>query len=194
MNETIKLGITLMLVTLIAALGLALTNQYTAYKIEMQKQSAIKESLNKVIEAESFEEDEDGNYEAYDKEKKLIGKALKIQAPGYSSLIEALVGIDLENKITGIDIVSQQETPGLGANIEKESFLKQFIGKTEDVLKIKKDGGNIDAVTGATISSRAITDSVRKMIEECPCELDGVTGASPKGNHTETNIIENATE
>jgi len=179
MNEMIKLGLTLMIVTLIAAAALALTNHYTSPQIETQKELAIKESLNKVIRAESFKENEQ-YYDAYDKDEKQIGRVLKIEAPGYSSFINALVGIDLENKITGIDIISQQETPGLGANIEKESFLKQFIGKTKEDLKIKKEGGEIDAVTGATISSRAITEGVRKIMEECPCELDAVTGASPE--------------
>ena len=182
MNDMLKLGLTLMVVTLIAALALALTNHYTVYQIEMQKELAIKESLNKVIVADSFSEEEQ-YYDAYDEEENMIGRVLKVEAPGYSSIIIALAGIDLENKITGIDVVSQQETPGLGANIEKENFLKQFIGKGEDELKLKKDGGEIDAITGATISSRAITDGVRVLMEECAC--DGITGASPEGNHTE---------
>ena len=183
MKETIKLGITLMIVTLIASLALAITNHYTAPQIETQKGLAIKESLNKVITADSFEEKE-GYYDAYDKDKGLIGRVLKVEAPGYSSIIQALVGINLENEIMGIDIVSHQETPGLGASIEKESFLKQFISKGKEELKIKKDDGEIDAVTGATISSRAVTDAVRKMMEQCPC--DAITAASPK-NHTEEN-------
>jgi len=183
MDETIKLGLILMIVTLVAGVGLALTNYYTASQIEFQKELAIKESLNKVIKADSFEEKEE-YYEAY-VGGRVIGRVLKVVAPGYSSFINALVGINLENKITGIDIVSQGETPGLGANIEKEGFLKQFIKKTKEELKIKKDGGPIDAVTGATISSRAITEGVRKMMEECPC--DAVTSASPKANYTEEN-------
>lgn len=184
MNEIIKLGVTLMIVTLIASLALALTNQYTAPKIEKQRELAIKESLNRVISADSFSEKEK-YYDAYDKDKKLIGRVLKIEALGYSSIINALVGIDLENKITGIDIVSQQETPGLGANIEKEDFLKQFIGKTKEELKIKKDGGKIDAITGATISSRAITDGVVKSIEQSYIEI-----VSLQTNMSEVNATE----
>lgn len=186
MNEMLKLGLTLMVVTLIAALALALTNHYTVYQIEMQKEFAIKKSLNKVILADSFSEEE-LYYDAYDEEKNMIGRVLKVEAPGYSSIIIALVGINLENKITGIDVVSQQETPGLGANIEKENFLKQFIGKGEEELQLKKDDGSIDAVTGATVSSRAITDGVKKLIEDCAC--DSVTGASPEGNYTEENDL-----
>ena len=129
MNEMLKLGLTLMIVTLIASLALALTNHYSAPQIELQKGLVVKESLNKVITADSFKE-EDKYYDAYDKDGKLIGRVLKVEVPGYASIINALVGIDLENKIIGIDIVSQQETPGLGANIKKEDFLGQFIGHT----------------------------------------------------------------
>lgn len=191
MNETMKLGIILMIVTLIASIALALTNRYTTPQIEIQKELAVKESLNKVIKADSFSE-KDGYYEAYDKDRKLIGRVLKVEAPGYSSIINALVGIDLYNKVTGIDVVSQQETPGLGANIEKDSFLKQFIGKTKEDLRIEKDGGKIDAITGATISSRAITDGVRGMIEKCP--YDSIPNASQKTNYTQKNLTENATK
>lgn len=165
MNETIRLGLTLMIVSLVASLALAITNYYTAPQIERQKELAVRESLNKVIKADSFEERNE-YYEAYGKDGNIIGKVIKVEAAGYSSIINALLGIDLENKIVGIDIVSQQETPGLGAKIEEEDFLEQFIGKTKDNLKIRKDGGNIDGITGATISSRAITNGVRKSIEQ----------------------------
>jgi len=189
MKETIKLGITLMIVTLVASLALALTNHYTIERIEMEKELAIKRSLNNVIIANLFSE-EDKYYDAYDEDEKLVGRVLKVGVLGYSSVINALVGIDLGNKITGIDVVSHEETPGLGANIEKEDFLMQFIGKVEDEIKLKKDGGEIDGITGATISSRAITDGVREMMEECPC--DGITGATVQANNTWENVT-NAT-
>jgi len=165
MNETIKLGLTLMLISLAAGGALAITNYSTTKQIELQKELALKESLNKVIKAESFQE-KGSYYNAYAQDGNLIGRVLKITAPGYSSLISAVVGIDLENKITGIDIVSQQETPGLGAKITEEDFLGQFIGKGKESLKVKKDSGEIDAVTGATISSRAVTNSIRDAIEK----------------------------
>lgn len=176
MNEMLKLGLTLMIVTIVAGAALALTNHFTAEQIEYQKQLVVKESLGKVIEADSFDEKEE-YYDAYDKDKNFIGRVLKIKASGYSSVIEALVGVDSSNNILGVDILSQEETPGLGAKVEEESFLKQFIGKTEKDLKLKKDGGTIDAITGATISSRALTNGIRQKMEQCPC--DGETGASP---------------
>ncbi|MBW2974821.1 FMN-binding protein [Candidatus Woesearchaeota archaeon] len=172
MKETIKLGATLMIVTLIASVALAITNHYTAPRIEMQKELAVKESLNKVITADSFEE-KDGYYDAYGTNGDIIGRVIKIEVHGYSSMINALAGVSLENEITGIDVISQQDTPGLGANIQKDRFLWQFRGKTREQIRIKKDGGEIDAVTGATISSRAITDGIRMAMEEFPCGKDG---------------------
>lgn len=179
MNEQLKLGLTLMVVTIIAAVGLSYTNQFTQSYIETQKQSALKESLGKVILADHYEEKE-SYYNAYDENDVLIGKVLMVEAKGYSSTIKALVGVDLENTILGVDILEQQETPGLGTKIEGPLFLGQFVGKTEELIKLTKDGGEIDGITGATISSRAITDAIRQHLEECPC--DGETGASPEYN------------
>jgi len=164
MNEILKLGLTLMIASMIAGAALAFTNYFTSQKIEEQRMLASKDSLSKVMTADSFEE-RDGYYEAYDKNKKVIGKVLKVQIKGYASIISALVGVDSNNKITGIEIISQAETPGLGANIIKEDFLNQFIGKTKEDLKIKKDGGKIDAITGATISSRSVTNGIRSALE-----------------------------
>ncbi|MEA2036945.1 MAG: RnfABCDGE type electron transport complex subunit G [Nanoarchaeota archaeon] len=173
MNEMMRLGITLMIVTLVASAGLAVTNHITSPQIEYQNELAVKRSLNKVIAADSFEKKQ-FYYDAYI-DGNLIGRVLEIEAPGYSSTIQALVGIDQNDEITGVDIVYQQETPGLGANIEKEPFLKQFIGMRKDSVKIKKDGGEIDAITGATISSRAIADAIAGKISI----YDAKTAASP---------------
>ncbi len=176
MDDMLKLGLTLMVVTLVASLALALTNHYTTDRIELQKENAVKESLNRVISADSFEDK--GEYYDAQKGGELVGRVLKVEAPGYSSVISALAGIDTKNKITGVDIISQQETPGLGAKIEEESFLKQFIGKGKEDILLKKDGGQIDGITGATVSSRALTNEVRRLMEECAC--DSVTSASPE--------------
>lgn len=165
MKETLYTGITLMIISLIAGAALAVTNYFTAPLIEAQTASLIQDSLNRLIEADSFRKN--SRYtEAYDAQDMPLGKVLNVAAEGYSSKINALVGIDNGNKITGVEIISQQETPGLGTKIAEKSFLGQFMGKTIDGLRIKKDGGKIDAVTGATISSRAITDSVRAAIEQ----------------------------
>ncbi|MBW2989768.1 FMN-binding protein [Candidatus Woesearchaeota archaeon] len=175
MKDIIRLGMTLMAVTLIASLALAVTNYYTAPKIAMQKEAAIKESLNRIMDAGSFAE-EDSYYNAYDAEGNLIGKVMKIEVHGYSSIIHALAGISLENEITGIEVISQQETPGLGAKIEKEGFLSQFRGKKEKDIALKKYGGKIDGVTGATTSSNALAKGLRSAAEEHAFENSTLNG------------------
>jgi len=189
MNETLKLGISLMVVGLIASLALALTNQFTAPKIAEQQELAFKESLNKVIpEADDFKlkEDQDSYYDAYQDEE-IIGGVVKTSYPGYSSDVQLLVGINLDNIIKGVVVLNQVETPGLGANVEKESFLKQFIGKDITKVNLKKDGGDIDAITGATITTRAVVNGMLEAAEDCGCgEVDAVSSATTKSEEYDT--------
>lgn len=102
----------------------------------------------------------------------LIGHALEIRSKGYSSEIRILVGIDPLGTIRSVRILSQQETPGLGTRIEEirpgESapwFTAQFQGKDARKVRLEKDGGEIQSITGATISSRAVTDGIRQAVE-----------------------------
>lgn len=94
---------------------------------------------------------------------------------GYSSRIRTMVGVDGEMKITGIKIAFQQETPGLGTRIEEVRkgddspwFQEQFRGKTLEYLEVvrRADPERIEAITGATISSEAVTNSVREAVEQ----------------------------
>jgi len=94
---------------------------------------------------------------------------------GYSSRIRTMVGVDREMKITGIKIAFQQETPGLGTRIEEVRkgdsapwFQEQFRGKTLESLEVVRaaDPERIEAITGATISSQAVANSVREAVEK----------------------------
>ncbi|MGC8976342.1 MAG: RnfABCDGE type electron transport complex subunit G [Candidatus Ratteibacteria bacterium] len=97
-----------------------------------------------------------------------IGKIFDVKSFGYGGDIYFKVGIDNEKKVKKVKIKEHNETPGLGAKITQDSFLNQFTGKTKDEIYLKKDklDGKIDAITGATISSRAIVDGVRKLLEK----------------------------
>lgn len=82
---------------------------------------------------------------------------------GYSGKITMMIGFDAEGKITESALLEHKETPGLGTELDKSTFKTPLIGKTPDgtfKLKVKKDGGSVDAITGATISSRAFCDAV----------------------------------
>jgi electron transport complex protein RnfG len=102
------------------------------------------------------------------KDGQLSGLAFKVVAPdGYSGNIDVMVGIDPSGTVVGIEILSHNETPGLGDKIAFPEYKKTFAGKNLDNAdwRVKKDGGEFDQITGATISPRAVVGAVRKGLE-----------------------------
>lgn len=91
------------------------------------------------------------------------GAVLELETrKGYAGKIRFMVGVDQARRVTGLYVLEQAETPGLGTKAKEESWWGQFKGKGQDnfKFKVKKDGGDADAITAATITSRAITDQV----------------------------------
>jgi len=182
MKEILKLGGILLLVTAIAGAALSMVNAITKPRIEEQKrlvtlralQAALPTVDPKLIEPFS-ENDKISYYIGYNDTNKveIEGYAFVAKGQGYSSIIETMVGIDTTGKIMGIKIMQQVETPGLGTKIEEvrygESsswFQDQFLNRVADGLAVDKDDGDIISVTGATISSRAVTNSIKKGLSE----------------------------
>ena len=91
-----------------------------------------------------------------------MGYTFKIAPKGYGGEIELTVGISFEGKVTGLTVGTNSETPGLGAKAQSDkNWITQFAGQPADgSLAVSKDGGTINAITGATITSRAVTDGV----------------------------------
>ena len=85
---------------------------------------------------------------------------------GFGGKIELILGILMDGTISGNKVTQQNETPGLGSKVTEEKFTSQFIGLNthSDKFSLSKEGGEIDAVTGATISSRAVIDAVQKAV------------------------------
>ena len=83
---------------------------------------------------------------------------------GFSGLIRLMVGFDTEGNIINVSVLEQKETPGLGTKILDAEFINRYIGKNpgRNNLAVKKDGGEIDAITAATISTRAFSDAVER--------------------------------
>lgn len=92
----------------------------------------------------------------------IIGYAVTSVKKGYSGKIEVVVGVLPDNSIRAIKVLKQNETPGLGSKVNTPEFLNQFSGKTLDSynFKVKKDGGDVDAITAATVSSRAASEAI----------------------------------
>jgi electron transport complex protein RnfG len=98
-----------------------------------------------------------------------VGYVFVTQASGYGGKVKIMTGMDANGVITGVATLDvSNETPGLGANASKESFRDQF--KETDAnngqLAVQKDGGTVEALTGATITSRAVTTSVNLAIDQ----------------------------
>ena len=98
------------------------------------------------------------------KDGEVIGAAITgASEKGYNGLIKIMVGFKPDGTINNITILEQKETPGLGTKMKNERFLRQFRDKDPSRfdLKVKKDGGEVDALTGATITTRAFAEATQ---------------------------------
>ncbi|MCX5725662.1 MAG: RnfABCDGE type electron transport complex subunit G [Candidatus Saganbacteria bacterium] len=170
-KDILKLGIFLMVVGAVAGIALSLTYIFTAPQIAEQKKIEINGALREILpEATEFTEVKKaigGKEEIFYfglKEGSKVGAAFFSYGKGYGGTIEMIVGINKDGKVSGVKIISQKETPGLGAKANDPRFLDQFKGKSEtDRLKAKED---IQAITGATITSQGIANGVREALEK----------------------------
>ena len=104
---------------------------------------------------------------AYDADNNFIGAAVEtFTNKGFSGNISLMVGILADGTIKNISVLQHAETPGLGSKMEEETFKGQFNDKNADSFNfsVKKDGGDVDAITAATISSRAFCDAVNRAL------------------------------
>ena len=161
--------ITLTLIMVASASVLTVVQQQTVPKIEQhaqeKKENAI---LNVLPDAEEYEQINKGEmtlYKGLDSGGNVVGYAVQNSGQGYQSIIRIMVGLDLnQNKVKRIKILSQAETPGLGARITEDQFKSQFYGKSfNDSYKAKAD---VDAISGATISSQDVADVVKGAINK----------------------------
>ncbi|MBP5167185.1 MAG: RnfABCDGE type electron transport complex subunit G [Oscillospiraceae bacterium] len=165
-----KLAVTLVLICLIVSLILGFVNHITEDSIAASRTARTADAMAEVLRAEYYEPvgefTQDGVvtalYRAYSDEV-LRGWIAEASPSGFGGVIDMVVGADTEGVITGVSIVSMSETSGLGANARKESFRSQFIGKS-GTLALSKKGGEIDALTGATVTSTAVTSGVNEAL------------------------------
>lgn len=157
----------LTIVVCASVVTLALTDDVTRDKIEEQKLIEIQNSLTEQFpDMTSFVYDEDIEvYTIYTGDdttsENVIGYSFESSGSGYGGSIDILVSLkDLET-INGISIINHMETPGLGAKIVESSFTEQFKDVAIKDVKLRKDDGQIDAISGATISSIAVVKAVQ---------------------------------
>ncbi len=119
------------------------------------------------------------------KEDKLVGIAVETQTmKGFSGEIRILTGLTPEGKIINYEVLQHAETPGLGDKMntwfKTEKNKQNIIGEdlSRQTLELSKDGGNVDAITAATITSRAFLDAINKAYAAYAGNLDAVSGAT----------------
>ncbi len=167
MNDIFKKGTVLMAVCIISAGALSSVYKVTKVKIDDNiRASDIKKRQEVFPNAVNFIEKEiDGKkiWVGLDKDGKEIGVVMKVSPRGYACPINTTIGINRDDTISSVAInkLDQTETPGLGTKITNDSFKNQFKGKKGESIKLKKDGGTIDAITAATISSRAVANGIK---------------------------------
>jgi len=169
--ESFRLALILFLVCGLSAGILAEVYQITNPQIQKNVEREEISKRNLVLpEAADFQPQERNGikfYRGIDSNGEGVGLAFQIFSRGYGGLIRMMVGINSEGKITGVAIspLDHTETPGLGAKIADKSFLSQLKGRTLSEIKLRSEDGSIDAIAGATISSRAVCEGVKKALE-----------------------------
>lgn len=146
-------------------------NSVTSSIVESRKAEEIKTTLTGIFPQMSDYELMDEIYVIYQDGEK-AGYAFIASGSGYGGGIDILVGMDSDFSIKNVSILSQTETPGLGGRITESSFTDQFKGLSANDINLRQDGGRIDAITGATISSRAVVNIIREKMTEIMDSLE----------------------
>ena len=177
--------IALFVICLVSTALLALANNVTAPIID---ELAIKneEASRKTVlsDADTFEvKSADGiDYVVgLDKNGNEVGMVFTSTSKSYGGDMIVMTGVDTEGKITGIELLQINDTPGLGMNAQKPEFKDKFIGMSDEI-KILKNSANaanneIDALSGATISSNAVADAVNEALDNF-AKITGKEGAN----------------
>ena len=188
MNKIVKNTLILTLITVIAGFLLGAVYEVTKTPIAQAQETAKKEAWQQV-----FPDADANDFELIDVDQKAADKAIKdlgvkatidevctvgeegyvvtvTDKEGYGGDIKITVGVTKDGTVSGVSILSISETAGLGMRATEAKFQEQYVGKTTDKFYVSKDGGEgepIDAISGATITSRAFTGAVNTAIGYC---------------------------
>jgi H+/Na+-translocating ferredoxin:NAD+ oxidoreductase subunit G len=175
-KDIIKITLNLVIIYVVGGLILAAvyakTEPVKVLKAYQEKQAALKEMMPEAKEISKMgvwkPHDKEAEYYIAKKDGKTIGYIIETYAKGYSSYIDMLIAVNDAFTVEKLNILEQHETPGLGDEVQQPYFQNQFAGKTLAHLVVVKVPTKVDiqAVSGATISSRAVTDDgVKKAVE-----------------------------
>jgi electron transport complex protein RnfG len=164
-KQGLRLGLSLFAITAVAALVLAVVNALTADTIAQREEAERHAAMVSVapgadVFSQLYSEDDtiDSITGAYSGTT-FVGYCVQVSPNGFGGAISLMVGVDDGGAVTGVAILSHSETPGLGARADSPDFLDQFIGKS-GAITVNTGSNAIDGLTGATITSKAVTSGV----------------------------------
>ncbi len=177
-KEIVIPALSLFVICIVVTALLGLTNAVTAPKIEelaVETQEAAKKEV--LADAASFGEAEQTQlsgttytyYKGLAADGSVMGYVVETVSKGYGGDISLMVGVGADGTVQGVSILSINETAGLGMNAENPEFLEQFLGKS-GTIGVQKNGSSdteIQALTGATITSEAMADGVNQALLVC---------------------------
>lgn len=186
MREVLRLGVVLLVICAVAGAVLAVVDGITRDRIAAQATIRLQQALRDVLaEADEFQDETEAlslvkteasvggkppfaivqkMYAGYSQGEH-SGFAFMCHPAGYGGVIETVVGVSASGNVRGVSVIRHSETPGLGANVTNSEFQRRFVGIPAGTeVKVKKDGGQVDAITGATVSSRAVADAVNEAL------------------------------
>lgn len=201
MNKIIKDALVLLIITLVAGAALGLVYEVTKDPIAIGAEKAKQEAYAAVFADATFEEDSNVTAkvkelgQTYDgalvtevlvakgSDGSVAGYVMSLTAKeGYGGAITLTMGVKADGTITGLTVLDASETAGLGAKCKEPEFQSQFPGKHGPDMVVVKGGGaketEIDAISGATITSKAITKAVNAGLKFVT-ELDGSAATQP---------------
>ena len=185
MRDLIKMVVVLLVICTTSGVVLSYVNEATKAPREYQYIKFVQEPSIKAVLSDydndpvkeriklAVGEDEEGNpieIVVFPAKKGGATQAIAYSAAakGYHDLIEVMVGVGPEGKLTGISIMTHTETPGLGARIVEPEFTDQFAGLDLETTKLSAEGGKVDALSGATFSTVGVITAVGAALEQFP--------------------------
>ena len=168
----LRITLTLLLIAAVVAAAMALVNQVTKPIIARNAEEKVQQAISQVLPGgydSQVTEFEDPSGIVSRVFKGQNGYAVEVQPIGFDSALTMMVGVAPDGSVLQICVVAHTETKGLGEvaaaqNAKGEAFRGQFVGK-DGQLAVTKDGGTIEAITGATITSRAVTAGVNAALK-----------------------------
>jgi len=173
----INMALVLVSIAFLSSASLAYVYKLTKDKIEVSKKLKQLEAIKEVIlpdysnspseEMYKIKIEEGGELECYPARQNGELKSVAVKTytkNAFGGEMWLMVGMLPDGTINKVSVIDQKETPGLGTKVTEEKFKTQFMGKNPSSfkLKVKKDGGDVDAITAATISSRAVCDAIER--------------------------------